>query len=56
MPNIHHELLIGAPAEKIYNAITSQEGNQPGGHRVQPQNQPSIASPVFHLARNTLKK
>ena len=26
MPNIHHELLIGAPAEKIYNAITSQEG------------------------------
>lgn len=26
MPNIHHELLIAAPAEKIYNAITSQEG------------------------------
>ncbi len=26
MPNIHQELLIGAPAEKIYNAITSQEG------------------------------
>jgi hypothetical protein len=26
MPNIHHELLIGAPAEKIYNAITSEEG------------------------------
>ena len=26
MPNIHHELLIEAPAEKIYHAITSQEG------------------------------
>ena len=26
MPNIHHQLLIGAPAEKIYSAITSQEG------------------------------
>lgn len=26
MPNIRHELLIGAPAEKIYKAITSQEG------------------------------
>ena len=26
MPNIHHELLIGAPAEKIYSAFTSQEG------------------------------
>jgi uncharacterized protein YndB with AHSA1/START domain len=26
MPNIHHELLIGATAEKIYDAITSQEG------------------------------
>ena len=26
MPNIHHNLLIGASAEKIYNAITSQEG------------------------------
>jgi len=26
MPNIHHELLIGVPAEKIYRAITSQEG------------------------------
>lgn len=26
MPNIHHELLIAAPAEKIYNAITSPEG------------------------------
>ena len=26
MPNIRHELLIGAPVEKIYNAITSQEG------------------------------
>ena len=25
MPNIHHELLIGASAEKIYNAITNQE-------------------------------
>jgi len=25
-PNIRHELLIAAPAEKIYNAITSQEG------------------------------
>jgi uncharacterized protein YndB with AHSA1/START domain len=26
MPNIHHELLIGASAEKVYGAITSQEG------------------------------
>src|SRR5688500_16963055 len=26
MPNIRHELLIGAPAEKIYGAITSKEG------------------------------
>ncbi len=26
MPNIHHALLIGAPAEKVYSAITSQEG------------------------------
>jgi uncharacterized protein YndB with AHSA1/START domain len=26
MPNIHQEVLIGAPAEKIYNAITSPEG------------------------------
>jgi uncharacterized protein YndB with AHSA1/START domain len=26
MPNIHQELLIGAPAEKIYNAITTTEG------------------------------
>ena len=26
MPNIRHELLIGAPAETIYSAITSQEG------------------------------
>ena len=26
MPNIHHELIIGASAEKIYNAITTQEG------------------------------
>ena len=26
MPNIHHELLIGASAEKIYGAITSQQG------------------------------
>lgn len=26
MPNIRHELLIGASAEKIYNAITSEEG------------------------------
>lgn len=26
MPNIRHELLIAAPAEKIYNAITTQEG------------------------------
>ena len=25
MPNIRHTLLIGAPAEKIYNAITTQE-------------------------------
>ena len=26
MPNIHHELIIGASAEKVYHAITSQEG------------------------------
>lgn len=26
MPNIHHELLIGASIEKVYAAITSQEG------------------------------
>src|SRR5690349_18999015 len=26
MPNIHQELLIGTPAEKIYNSITSAEG------------------------------
>jgi uncharacterized protein YndB with AHSA1/START domain len=26
MPDIHHELLIAAPAEKIYHAITSREG------------------------------
>lgn len=26
MPNINHALLIGTSAEKIYNAITSQEG------------------------------
>jgi uncharacterized protein YndB with AHSA1/START domain len=26
MPNIHHEVLIGASVEKVYNAITSQEG------------------------------
>ena len=26
MPNIHHAVLIAAPAEKIYNAITSQDG------------------------------
>jgi uncharacterized protein YndB with AHSA1/START domain len=26
MPNIHHELLIGAPAETVYAAITTQEG------------------------------
>jgi uncharacterized protein YndB with AHSA1/START domain len=26
MPNIRHEVLIEASAEKIYNAITSQEG------------------------------
>jgi uncharacterized protein YndB with AHSA1/START domain len=26
MPNIHHQLIIGASAEIIYNAITSQEG------------------------------
>jgi len=25
MPNIHHELLIGASAEEIYNAITNQD-------------------------------
>src|SRR5688572_5179247 len=26
MPHIHQELLIGAAAEKVYNAITSKEG------------------------------
>lgn len=26
MPNIRHELIISAPAEKVYTAITSQEG------------------------------
>ena len=26
MPNIHQEVLIGAPAEKVFQAITSQEG------------------------------
>lgn len=26
MPNIHHAVLIGAPVEKVYNAVTSQEG------------------------------
>ncbi|HET6254483.1 MAG TPA: SRPBCC domain-containing protein [Puia sp.] len=26
MPNIHQEVLIGTPVEKVYNAITSQEG------------------------------
>jgi uncharacterized protein YndB with AHSA1/START domain len=26
MPNIHHEVLIGAPPEKIYSEITTQEG------------------------------
>jgi uncharacterized protein YndB with AHSA1/START domain len=26
MPNIRHNLLIGASAEKIYNALTSEEG------------------------------
>lgn len=26
MPNIRHELLIGVPAEKLYSALTSQEG------------------------------
>jgi uncharacterized protein YndB with AHSA1/START domain len=26
MPNIRHELIIGAPAKKVYSAITSQEG------------------------------
>jgi uncharacterized protein YndB with AHSA1/START domain len=26
MPNIRHELIIGAPVEKVYNAITSQQG------------------------------
>lgn len=26
MPNIRHELIIAAPAEKIYNALTNQEG------------------------------
>jgi uncharacterized protein YndB with AHSA1/START domain len=26
MPNIHQQLIIGAPAEKVYDAITSREG------------------------------
>jgi uncharacterized protein YndB with AHSA1/START domain len=26
MPNIRHELIIGAPAGKVYDAVTSQEG------------------------------
>lgn len=26
MPNIRHELLIGAPAEEVYNAIAGQQG------------------------------
>lgn len=26
MPSIHHAVLIGAPIEKVYNAITTQEG------------------------------
>lgn len=26
MPNIRHELIIGAPAETVYRAITTQEG------------------------------
>ncbi|MCE7040781.1 SRPBCC domain-containing protein [Dyadobacter sp. CY312] len=26
MPNIHHQVLIDAPEEKVYEAITSQEG------------------------------
>jgi hypothetical protein len=26
MPHIHHELLIGAPAAKVFSAITSQDG------------------------------
>jgi len=26
MANIHHQLVIGATAEKVYNAITTQEG------------------------------
>lgn len=26
MPDIRHELLIGAPADKVYTAITSQQG------------------------------
>jgi uncharacterized protein YndB with AHSA1/START domain len=26
MPHIHHELLIGASVERVYNAITSNEG------------------------------
>jgi uncharacterized protein YndB with AHSA1/START domain len=26
MPNIRHEVLIGAPAEEVYDAITSQQG------------------------------
>lgn len=25
MPNIHHQLIIAAPAEKVYHAVTSQE-------------------------------
>src|ERR1700755_2310781 len=26
MPNIHQALLVGAPVEKVYNALTTQEG------------------------------
>ena len=26
MPNIHHAVLIGAPVEKVYDAITTEEG------------------------------
>lgn len=26
MPNIHHEVLIAAPAENVYHALTTQEG------------------------------
>ena len=26
MPNIHHAVLIGAPTDKVFNALTTREG------------------------------